>query len=57
MTAIATVLYLSVGLLANVLTAHRPRLAARAVVLLAWPVLLCYEGTPTMAKFIRWAER
>lgn len=50
-------MYLMLGLLANVLSAHRHvRPAARLFALLGWPWLVWIEGTPRMADFIEWAQ-
>lgn len=46
------------GLACTLLSADRDiRFAARVIVLFGWPWFLWYEATPTMARFIKWAER
>lgn len=51
-------IWLLAGVLCNILAApRRVRFLARVIVLFAGPVMLFFEGTPTMAAFIRWAER
>lgn len=50
------VLYLLVGFLFQFLIMHSPvKLAARLLTVVAWLPMLCFEGTPTMARFVAWA--
>jgi hypothetical protein len=51
------ILYITVGIALQGLVRPHVRFASRVITLLAWPVLLFLEGTPTMARFVEWAEK